>query len=105
MSVSPPPRRAAPLWLRIAGASLCAFLAATAVAGVYLGAKLHRVADETVEQRIDGDLGILAPAALGALVRGDRADLAAIAAAAHVNGVRVTVILPDGEVVAESDHP
>ncbi len=95
-------RRAAPLWVRIAGSVLVAFLAATAVAGAFLGRRLHEL---TAEERIRGDIGLLAPAVRADLVRKDYAALADVAKAGRSSGVRVTVILLDGEVVAESDHP
>ncbi len=104
MSDAPRSRRAAPLWLRIAAAVLVAFLAATAVAGVYLGVRLQAIGEETVEERIRGDHGLLAPRVLADLESGNRADLRELAGAAKSSGIRVTVILPDGEVVAESDH-
>jgi two-component system phosphate regulon sensor histidine kinase PhoR len=100
-----PSRRAPPLWLRIAVAVLGAFLVATAVAGIFLGSRLREMGERTVEDRIRRDLGLLAPAARSALERGDVTVLADVARAAKEQGVRVTVIRPDGEVIAESDHP
>jgi two-component system phosphate regulon sensor histidine kinase PhoR len=105
MSEGPTTRRALPLWLRIAFASLAAFLLATGVAGIYLGARLREVGERTVDERIREDLALLAPGVRADLVSGHVGGLAGLAAAAKLTGVRVTVILPDGEVVAESDHP
>src|SRR5512144_994311 len=105
MNATSTPRRAAPLWLRIAGAVLVAFLLATAVAGVFLQSRLHAIGERTVEERIQGDIRLLAPLVRAELSRKEYAVLGEIAAGAKTSGVRVTVILPDGEVVAESDHP
>ena len=98
-------RRAPPLWLRIAFSSLAAFVAATAVAGIYLGARLRDIGERSVEERIRVDLALLAPSVRAGLERGERNVLAQVATAGRASAVRVTVILPDGEVVADSDHP
>ncbi len=105
MSEVPARRRALPLWLRIAFASLAAFLLATAVAGIYLGAHLRELGERAIDERIREHLTLITPVVRADLSRDDRAGLAELAAAAKGTGVRVTVILPDGEVVAESDHP
>jgi len=98
------PRRAAPLWVRIAGSVLVAFLAATAAAGFFIGSRMRDLAERTVEARIDGDLVLLTPMVRAALLQGDAPRLAEIASAGKHSGVRVTVIHSDGEVVGESDH-
>jgi two-component system, OmpR family, phosphate regulon sensor histidine kinase PhoR len=102
-----PPRRdrALPLWARIAGTVLVAFLAATAVAGVYLGTRLHGLADRMVEERVLSDLALLSSSTSAALEAGDTVTLTRLAKSGRASGVRITVILPSGEVVAESDHP
>src|SRR5262245_54309259 len=98
-------RRAAPLWLQIAAAVLAAFLVAAAVIGLALGPRLREIAAHSVDDRIRADLALLSPPVTSELERKDFKALAAIATAAKSTGVRVTVILPDGQVVAESDHP
>src|SRR5215471_7665108 len=105
MAESSTPRRAAPLWVRIAGAVLVAFLLSTAVAGVFLQSQLRTIGEGAVEERIGRDIRLLAPLVRADLQRKEYAALGEIAAGAKASGVRVTVILPDGEVVAESDHP
>ena len=84
---------------------LLAFLVASGVVGVYLTTRLRDIASRTVEERIKTDLTLLAPAVRAGLLRNDRPGLQEMARAAKDAGVRVTVILPDGEVVAESERP
>lgn len=98
-------RRSAPLWLRISVAAMMTFLVATAVAGIYHGTRLRDIGERTVSQRIEGEVGLLAPAVLDDLLRRDLEGLDRLVAAAHSDKVRVTVMLADGEVIAESDHP
>jgi two-component system phosphate regulon sensor histidine kinase PhoR len=104
MSETRPSRRALPLWVRIAWAVLAGFLAATAVGGACLASRLREIGARTVEDRIEGDLALLTPLVEPRLTRNDVAGLQEIAAGARSSGVRVTVIRPDGEVIAESDH-
>jgi two-component system phosphate regulon sensor histidine kinase PhoR len=98
-------RRPAPLWVRIALVSVATFLAATLAAGLYLGPRLRSTAHEWVAQRLDAEVTLLAPGVRKGLETKDDAALAQITSAARQTGLRVTVIMPDGEVVAESDHP
>jgi two-component system phosphate regulon sensor histidine kinase PhoR len=105
MGEKPTSRRASPLWFRIASAVLAAVLVAAGVVGVFLNARLRDFGERSVETRVRGDLTLLAPAAAEALDRGDMTTLADVARAGKASGVRVTVILPSGEVVAESDRP
>ncbi len=97
--------RAAPLWLRIAFVSVATFVAATLAAGLYLGPRLRSTAHAWVEQRLDAEAQLLAPSVRAGIDSNDAAALARVAQDAHQTGVRVTVIRPDGEVLAESDHP
>jgi two-component system phosphate regulon sensor histidine kinase PhoR len=97
--------RAAPLWLRIAFVSVATFLAAAFAAGLYLGPRLRTTAHEWVADRLHAELALLAPSVKAGIEARDDAALARIARAARETGVRVTVILPSGEVIAESDHP
>jgi two-component system phosphate regulon sensor histidine kinase PhoR len=98
-------RRPAPLWVRIALVSVATFLAATLAAGLFLGPHLRTTAHEWVAQRLDAEVTLLAPGVRKGLEAKDDAALAQITDAARQTGLRVTVIRPDGEVVAESDHP
>ncbi len=99
-------RPALPAWLRIAIAALLAFLAATAVGGIYLGTRLREIAERSVDERLDGHLAVLSPVVEAALLRDDRDTLSDMAAAAASSGdLRLTIMLPDGEVVAESERP
>jgi two-component system phosphate regulon sensor histidine kinase PhoR len=98
-------RRASPLWFRIASAVLAAVLVAAGVVGLFLNSRLRDFGKQSIESRVQGELALLAPAAESALERGDLATLTDVTRAAKATGVRVTVILPSGEVVAESDRP
>ena len=94
-----------PLGVRIALTVLVAFLAAATVAGVWLGSRLTRLAEDELESAIESDGAMLGPVVRTALLAGDREALAEIAKGAARRGlVRLTVILPDGTVIAESEH-
>lgn len=97
--------RAAPLWLRIAFVSVATFLAAAFAAGLYLGPRLRETAHEMVAVQLHSEIALLAPSVRTGIEPRDDAALARLARAAKDSGVRVTVILPNGEVIAESDHP
>jgi len=98
-------RRASPLWFRIASAVLAAVVVAAGVVGLFLNSRLRDFGERSIEARVRGELALLAPAAESALERGDLATLSDVARSGKATGVRVTVILPSGEVVAESDRP
>ena len=98
-------RRPAPLWVRIALVSVATFLAAALAAGLYLGPRLRSTAHDRLVERLDAETVLLAPSVRAGIESRDDAALARIARAARGTGVRVTVILPGGEVIAESDHP
>jgi two-component system phosphate regulon sensor histidine kinase PhoR len=97
--------RPAPLWVRIALVSVVTFVAASLAAGLYLGPRLRTTAHDWVAQRLDAESLLLASAVTSAMEAKDDAALARITQAGSRTGVRITVIRPDGEVVAESDHP
>jgi two-component system phosphate regulon sensor histidine kinase PhoR len=98
-------RRSAKLWLRIASAVLAAFLVASVVVAVFLGVRLRDFGSHSVEERVRQEIVVLSPALADALARGDLGIAREVALAAKGGGVRVTVVRPSGEVVAESDQP
>jgi two-component system phosphate regulon sensor histidine kinase PhoR len=94
-----------PLAWRIALTVLAAFVVATAAAGVYLAVQVGRLAEQELEDSLLSDLDMMTPVVREDLTRSDHAALQDVAAAASRRGmVRVTVILPDGTVIAESEH-
>lgn len=102
------PRRSwsSPLWLRIGGAVLVGYLIATLATAAILASLLNRVAQESHRTRIDEALELLTPAAERAIREADYTQFArATKAASGMEGLRITLILPDGEVVAESERP
>lgn len=102
---TPAPRRGLPLWVRIALAALLTFAAAAGASGAWLASRVVATAERELEEGLLNDLGMVEPSVRRALLAGDREALREIADGARSRGeVRVTVILPDGEVVAESGH-
>jgi two-component system, OmpR family, phosphate regulon sensor histidine kinase PhoR len=76
------------------------------VAGLYLGQALDRFAVASLESRLVTAGRLLHDEARGFLARGDAAALAAfVRRAARPTESRVTVIAPDGVVLADSDIP
>ena len=109
MSSTPPTaplRWAGSLWTRIATAVLVGYLAATLVAGVFLGMRLRALDHASRLRRLTETGELLEPAVRRALVAGDHGISAGVCrAAGELGDLRITVILPDGEVVAESERP
>jgi two-component system, OmpR family, phosphate regulon sensor histidine kinase PhoR len=87
--------------------TLVGFVAmSTLVAGLYLGRALDRFAVASLESRLVTAGRLLHDEARGFLARGDAAALAAfVRRAARPTESRVTVIAPDGVVLADSDIP
>jgi len=102
---APPRLRAAPrLWLRIMIAALATGLVVIGVAGLLLQTWLGGQAAETLERQVRDDVRLLVPAVRAALERGAFEELEDMArAGSSIEHLRVTVILADGEVVAESE--
>jgi len=98
-------RRAAPLWLQIGMSVLAAYLIATAVAGLLLAQRLSSLGEAAAERELESHLTLLAPTVLRGLATDDLGVLREITERSRrIANVRVTVIRPDGEVVAESEH-
>ncbi len=105
---SPPTslRRAFPLSVRIVAAIVAGYLVAAVVSGVFLTARLRRLAEEERNSRLADTMELLAPVARDALADGGMAQIEAVArAAASIRDLRVTLIRPDGVVIAESERP
>jgi len=87
--------------------TLVGFVAmSTLVAGLYLGRALDRFAVSSLESRLVTAGRLLHDEARGFIARGDAAALAAfVRRAARPTESRVTVIAPDGVVLADSDIP
>jgi two-component system phosphate regulon sensor histidine kinase PhoR len=87
--------------------TLVGFVAmSTLVAGLYLGRALERFAVASLESRLVTAGRLLHDEARGFLARGDAAALTAfVRRAARPTESRVTVIAPDGVVLADSDIP
>ncbi|MCE9635689.1 MAG: HAMP domain-containing protein [Planctomycetes bacterium] len=103
----PPTARAPglPLWLRISATVLGSFLLAALVAGAWIGVAVVQLAEQELEDSLAADIEMLVPAVRRGLTTNDTELLQSIAGGATARGmVRLTVILPDGEVVAESEH-
>jgi two-component system phosphate regulon sensor histidine kinase PhoR len=97
---------ALPLWMRIGGAVLLGYLLAAFVAGLFLSERLQELGSEDRRRRIDETLALLAPPALRALQSEDVTEFREVARqAAAMEGLRITLIKTDGEVVAESERP
>jgi len=78
-----------------------------AAAGLYLSRALERVAIEVLEGRLTVAARVLHDEAVGAVQSGAsaRAGEAFVERAAHATGMRVSLILPGGRVLADSERP
>ena len=96
---------APPLWVRIALAGMAITLVVVIFSGLYLQSVFGESSRRALEKGVQDHLELLAPAVRSALARDDVADLQRIALAGKkIEALRVTVILPDGSVVAESER-
>ena len=94
-----------PLWLLISVTVTLSFLLATTVAGGWLSGQVFRLAARETEDALTADIDVLLPYVRDSLGAGDLRALREMTDGAGRSGtVRVTVIRPDGEVVAESEH-
>ena len=88
--------------------TLVGFVAISLVAaGLYLSRALERVAIEVLEARLTMAGRVLHDEALGPVQVGaaPTAGEAFVQRAAHATGMRVSLILPDGRVLADSERP
>jgi len=105
-STLPTERNGLPVWVRIGGAALLAYVIATVVAGMFLADALGEQGAREREALLESHLATLAPSTRRALAAGAHAELALdVRAAEGLPSLRVTVVLPDGAVVGESESP
>lgn len=98
-------RRGSPLWLRILLAVVSGALVMMLVAGAFLSVRLTGMIEQQLDRESRSGLDMLEAPVRSALARGARAELQDLTAGLGDSLIRVTVVLPDGEVVAESHRP
>jgi two-component system phosphate regulon sensor histidine kinase PhoR len=98
-------RRRQLLWKVFPISVLVTVLAIVAVGG-YSAVSLRRFLYDDTEERLSADARLLAKLAAPLVVKGDRLELERLCSEEAVKGqVHVTVVLPGGEVIADSARP
>lgn len=98
-------RRGSPLWLRILLAVVSGALVMMVVAGAFLSVRLTAMIEEQLDRESRSNLALLEGPVRSALERDALDELQSFTAGLGESLIRVTVILPSGEVVAESHRP
>src|SRR5690348_5748814 len=90
---------------KVFGAAALVVAVAVALVGVLALDTLGSAADEALSRRVEGETSLLASAVLAPLRSGDLASLdpQAHALAARLPGDRLTIVAPDGTVLADSE--